>query len=305
MKNILPTFPPLYLAILIPINANAFEHPFINIKSNNIIQGFSMKSPIDFYTLEQHKIGRGFTPTIFHYVDNKPKIIYQDKDIGHQGFSLEAKRDDSVIFWTSYKDNPLSALRFELDSNNNVVHKTEVIVFPPQYNAKNETIPTISSDNKFLIVRGRTKSRVMFIRVFELDKIEKDIKNNNSETVDVSPKYKYTWLLPTSTLINDDASLRPLQAMASEGTHVSILYGNAKINSKTLFTYTMNGKLINKNTSINMGKDMAEADQGGYFYEPEGISFLPNTSKYDAIPYILFVSGKGNSHINRIFEVTP
>lgn len=304
MKIIVKRMVPLFLFILTTINAYAKEQPIINIKSENVIQGFAMNSPNDFYTLEQQKIGQVFSPVIYRYIDNKPRIIYQDKDIGHQGFSLEDNtRNGSIIFWTSEKGNPLSALRYELDKNNKLIHKTKIILFPSEYNVKNETIPTISSDNKFLVVRGRTKSRVMFIRVFELSKIKKIIISGKTSEVDVSDKYKYTWLLPTNTLINNDASLRPLQAMASEGTHVLILYGNAKINPKTLFTYTMNGKLINKNTNIDIGKSMAQTDPGGYFYEPEGISFLPSTSRTCSTPYILIVSGKGNNHVNRIFEV--
>lgn len=248
-----------------------------------------------FYTLEIKK-DDDISSVYMNSIDER-KLVFSSPSVGHQGFSIyeDGKKETHIL--TSAKNDAYRALYLYF-YNGKLESNKSIKFFESNFYYVNETMPTISSDNKHLIVRGRISSRRMIFRIYDFNIIKKEIRRS-SEQVDLSSKYKYQWEMPASNLVDADGGLRPLQAIASDGELIYLLFGNAKINDKAIFVYNFYGKLINYNTKVNIGKNSVLSDGNGHFYEPEGLAL----SSDDKCLLILIVTGNGGHHFNRIFMI--
>ena len=91
--------------------------------------------------------------------------------------------------------------------------------------------------------------------------------------------------------------LRPLQAIASNGKIVSIVLGNARVNPKAIYNFTMDGNLLGSNTNVTVGMDRVKSYGEEGFFEPEGLSIDDN-----GILSILMLIGRKNNISNYIYK---
>ncbi|WP_186379588.1 phage baseplate protein, partial [Yersinia mollaretii] len=224
-------------------------------------------------------------------------LILSSPDIGHQGFSVYEDEKRGIHVLTSAMNDAYHASYFYFH-NEKPESKKSIKFFDSSFYSVNEIMPTISSDQKYLIVRGRLSSRRMIFRIYDFNIVKEEVRHSG-EQVDLSSKYQYQWEMPASNLVDADGGLRPLQAIASDGNLIYLLLGNAKISDKAIFAYDLSGNLINYNVKVNIGKNSALSDGNGYFYEPEGLAL----SSDEKCLLILIVTGNGGSHFNRIFII--
>ncbi|MDU4995563.1 MAG: hypothetical protein E6265_03145 [Enterobacteriaceae bacterium] len=276
-------------------NLLASQKEPIIIDTRNNIQGMVINLDGGVYTLEHQS--NNPIPLVYLNQDGERNIILTDSSIGHQGIGVYEDRTRGMnLIFTSKKNSPFSGLAF-LIKNDDLVMKREIFFFDDSFFKKNEVIPTISSDGKFLIVRGRFASRNMIIRVFDLEYIVDKIINSNKDIIFVTSGYKYQWSLPDNIFTYKSGELRPLQAIASNGKIVSIVLGNARVNPKAIYNFTMDGNLLGSNTNVTVGMDRVKSYGEEGFFEPEGLSIDDN-----GILSILMLIGRKNSISNYIYK---
>lgn len=171
------------------------------------------------YFILDHEKTTGIYETDFI---NKKDILFSDKDIGHQGFSI----DPSYRYvWTSKDKSPYDGMLFYINKGD-ILRKTVVRFFNTNFFSKNEVMPILSSDGQYLIVRGRKDYREMVFRVFEIKNIKSVL--NDDGFIDISDKYLYQWNMPRKYLTDDMGRLQPLQGIALNEQFAYILLGNSK-----------------------------------------------------------------------------
>ncbi|MCB5307038.1 phage baseplate protein [Yersinia massiliensis] len=266
-----------------------------DIVTDDNIQGFVLGKKDVIYTMELN--GKLKSSSLYSYSNSGRNLFLSDPDIGHQGFSIYEKDENNIYALTSALNDAYHALIFYVQDGK-LESKRLIKFFDSDFYSVNETMPTISSDQRYLIVRGRLASRKMIFRVYDFDVVKKAV-HLNDQTVDLSSSYKYQWLMPADNLVDSDGNLRPLQSIASDGKKIYLLLGNSKINDKAIFSYSLSGNIINYATTLRIGIKRALSDGNGYFYEPEGLAVAPGGNSL----LVLIVTGNGGKHFNRIFSI--
>lgn len=260
------------------------------IYTPNNIQGLYYSSETNAYTLEHNY--KDNSSMIYLNVHNHRTLTLSDEDIGHQGFGVLQYRDNKTKYIiTGEKQSALTALLFKIDNENGHVRKNILTLFPDSFSQHNETMPTLSSDGKYLIARGRKSEREMVIRVFDFQKIK------DSANTDFSNDYMFEWPISSADASARIGSLQPLQAIASNGHEIALLFGNARLTPKVIYFYTLDGHVKNLDGHVTQGMTEAKKHMSQNFYEPEGISYKNQNDLK-----ILITSGKGRDKENVIYD---
>lgn len=261
------------------------------IKSQFNLQGIFYDKDENLFTLEQDY--KNNVSMIFYNYNGHRELLLKDADIGHQGFSVSTLQDDSATYiLTGKKHSGLHILLFELKNNVEAI-KYKIKIFPDSFTSNSETMPALSSDGRFILARGRSKNGQMFIRAFDMKNIYSSLKNNAS--IDLSDKYLHQWPISSRIPSNTIGSLQPLQAIASNGNDVALMFGNARLTPKVIYFYDMNGELKRIDNHVTPGIDDAMVFSQQNFYEPEGLSYQKNKLK------ILITYAKGINKRNVIY----
>lgn len=224
-------------------------------------------------------------------IDSAPAVPF----IGHQGLGLEYGKGNDVRLWTSVRDNPYQAARFRYDRGD-ILDVQFYTLFPDSFFDKNETLPTVCDGQRYLAVRGRRSGNHMVIRLFDLHKLAARGPG------DYSDAFAYEWEVDPSITRQIDGATQGVQSLACDEQRVYILAGSSSSKTpKRIHIYTLNGTLVRKNEDIAIGMDTAQRDPGGYFYEPEGLSFRHRGPAPEL--FMGVVSGPGRKHINRLWPV--
>lgn len=281
----------LFLFLLIFFQKLSFAIISLAINTQYNVQGiYFLQGAL--YSLEQDY--KNATGLIFVNRESVRELVLQDHEIGHQGFGLSRPNETSITYiWTGKKKSGRDILVFRLDGNN-AIRKETVTLFPADFMEKNETMPAISSDSRFLLARGRNSAHEMVIRVFDLNQIY--VQLEKSDVVDFSKNYLYQWTVSSKQASELIGYLQPLQAIASDGKEVSLLFGNARLTPKTLYFFTPEGNLLLKDSYVTTGIEDALAFPEQDFYEPEGLSYDNNQLK------ILFTYAKGINRRDVIYD---
>jgi hypothetical protein len=262
------------------------------IKSRFNLQGIFYDKDSKLFTLE-----RGYKndlSMIFLNQENKRKLLIKDIDIGHQGFGVSTVEDNSELYlWTGKKKSGLNILLYKFKNEQKKLKYT-IKLFPDDFTQNSETMPTLSSDGRYILARGRSATGQMFIRVFEVEKIYIALKNGDN--IDFSNSYIYQWMISSKMASDAIGSLQPLQAIASNGYEVALLFGNARLTPKVIYFYTLDGqfKSIDANVTTGIKDAMVFAQQN--FYEPEGLSY------HSGILRILITYAKGVNKRSVVYD---
>lgn len=219
--------------------------------------------------------------------------------IGHQGLGIEYLSNKSARFWTSVRGESNKAVRFKYE-NGNISDTQFYTFFSSEYFKQNETLPTVCYDQKHLVVRGRRSSRDMVARVFDLKMLAKNGPG------DYSDAFLSEWKIDPSIMQEIDGALQGVQGMACDDSYIYVLAGGSKTNAKKrIHVYTFDGTLVRKREDITIGLNAALSDEGGYFYEPEGLAFYKPLGSVVPKLFMGVVSGSRNKHINRLWPISP
>lgn len=279
------------IALLVFPQSLSFASSLLTLNTHHNVQGvfFSHETT---YSLEQDVINA--TGLIYANRDSIRELILEDSEIGHQGFGLSKSLTTSIMhIWTGKKKSGREILLFRIDGNK-AIKKDVITLFPNSFLKKNETMPAISSDSRFLLARGRNSAQEMVIRVFDINHIYTQLEKNNH--LDFSNDYLYQWNVSSKQASQLIGSLQPLQAIASDGNEASLLFGNARLTPKVLYFFTLEGKLLQKDSHVTTGIEDALAFPEQNFYEPEGLSYDNNQLK------ILFTYAKGINRRHVIYD---
>lgn len=216
---------------------------------------------------------------------NRKKIFLSDDDIGHQGFSIA---QDHHYVWTSKKKSPYDGMLFYV-RDGNVLNKTVVRFFDTSFFSKNEVMPILSSDGKYLIVRGRRDYRDMVFRVFDVNNIKSDLSDGSF--IDLSNKYLYQWSMSSQYLTDSVGRLQPLQGIALNEQFVYILFGDSKITYKYILKMSIRGDVLSYYKCHFSMDEIIRPDKRTERFEPEGITII------DGKVAVLIISGRAGHRI--------
>lgn len=276
-----------------PLSSNVYSASAATvIKSQFNLQGIYYDKEENLFTLEQNY--KNNLSMIFYNHDGYRELLLKDTDIGHQGFGVSTLEPNSARYiLTGMKISGLHILLYKLKHKNKPI-KYRIKLFPDSFIPGNETMPALSGDGRFIFARGRSKDGQMFIRVFDTPNIYSALKDINN--IDLSDNYIYQWPISSRIASNAIGSLQPLQAIASNGHDVALMFGNARLTPKVIYFYTVNGELKRIDTRVTSGIEDAMIFSQQNFYEPEGLSYQKNRLK------ILITYAKGINKRNVIYN---
>ncbi|NWA63059.1 hypothetical protein HX773_19320 [Pantoea sp. B9002] len=262
------------------------------IKSQFNLQGIFYDKDENLFTLEQDY--KNNLSMIFYNSNGYRELLLKDADIGHQGFGVSTLKDNSALYiLTGMKKSGLHILLYKINNKEKTI-KYRIKLFPDSFTPSSETMPALSGDGRFIFVRGRSKNGKMFIRVFDTANIYSAMKHYTN--IDLSDNYLHQWPISSRIASNAIGSLQPLQAIASNGNDVALMFGNARLTPKVIYFYTVNGKLKRIDTRVTSGIEDAMVFSQQNFYEPEGLSYQKNRLK------ILITYAKGINKRNVIYN---
>lgn len=262
------------------------------IKSQFNLQGIFYDKDENLFTLEQDY--KNNLSMVFYNHNGYRELLLKDVDIGHQGFGVSTLEDNSALYiLTGMKKSGLHILLYKINNKKETV-KYRIKLFPDSFTPSSETMPALSGDGRFIFVRGRSKNGKMFIRVFDTANIYSALKHYTN--IDLSDNYLHQWPISSRTASNAIGSLQPLQAIASNGHDVALMFGNARLTPKVIYFYTVNGELKRIDTRVTPGIEDAMMFSQQNFYEPEGLSYQKNRLK------ILITYAKGLNKRNVIYN---
>lgn len=234
-------------------------------------------------------------------LDGNPEVSAIDQTLvngtalGHQGLAVEYNGDDMRLWCTSSVGGRY-AVRFKYVKDVAVDSGEVFQLFKNGIYANNTSCtPTVSRDQRYLIAHGtKLAGTVSTIRVFDLKAL---ITGGPGDYTD---KYLYEW--ETDNII--DAS-NPMQGTASCGDYVYLIAGGTGFTTdvnKRLHVYTIEGKLVEKNDNVTVGRDDAMATPDGTRYEPEGLSMMIDPVGNLAL-YSGYLSGNPGQRRFRIYHL--
>lgn len=281
------------LLVLYPLSSSvnaANATTVINSQFN--LQGIHYDKDENLFTLEQDY--KNNLSMIFYNHNGYRELLLKDADIGHQGFGVSILGDNSALYiFTGMMKSGLHILFYNLKNKKEPI-KYRIKVFPDSFTPGSETMPALSNDGRFIFARGRSKNGQMFIRVFDTANIYSALKGNNN--IDLSDNYLYQWPISSRIASNAIGSLQPLQAIASNGHDVALMFGNARLTPKVIYFFTVSGELKYIDTCVTPGIEDAMVFSQQNFYEPEGLSYQKNRLK------ILITYAKGIDKRNVIYN---
>lgn len=221
---------------------------------------------------------------------NNHAIDFQDYSplVGHQMLSIENLADGSVKIWAAkglYASR--SIIRFDYSPNNPLKDVQEFIVFNPDDFGDFYPTGNLSYDQKWLIVRGKSKLESKYkgyncIAIFELSKLV------NSTCMEAWNLASYIWPYDFYEG-NVNTNINP-QSIVSDGNHIYLIFGPRDINkTNEIKKYNFLGKMINPSSIVNLGIMEARTQSFGKVNEIEGAQFLqikPNTPPVLTLGYV-------------------
>ena len=279
-------------------DSNSYNTKILNrigTSNGNVVQGFCIdKKNNALYTIH---VSTTFVPgeewAVINKFRNESSLISNathstapSNILGHQGISIQYFNDE-IKFWGSANhqvtNSGTKAIRFKINDiisdagNSTITDIEEFKLFP--YTGGGSTTPTVSSCGRYLVVEKNNLIRVFDINIF-------------TTAGDYSNKCIHEFRVP---------EYGALQGLACDGNFIYILQGYDNPNENVyLSTYTLDGKLISKNTNFNIGLTNSLQDGTGLLHEPEGLC-IANINSVDSLLMIV-ASGGATSRTARVYD---
>lgn len=214
----------------------------------------------------------------------KPSALF-----GHQGIAVDPLSD--CIFASAGSAIPNKGwymVKFQYMSNAGPSNTQVIQVFDKTYNQMTNTMPSITPDGKYLLMRGN-KNRINVIRIFKLDLI------TQKNLTDIRFLYEDEW--PIDSGFTHDKSA--FQGLTTDGKYVYLLSGNKNKGPKRIYVYNLTGKLIQKMDHVTLGHFDILSNPAIQYWEPEGLTV--DSQNYQL--YILYTIGNNGQFLGRIYRM--
>ena len=229
--------------------------------SNRVFQGFVYDYKNNFlYTSHKSSpsgVTEGTTLNKYEFDGSGiPNVVSTSNEIqvGHaQDLSIEYDGDDTYLWTSNTSGRGVSKINFN-GSSSSVLNNYELL--PSNYGS---STPTISTNGRYLVVRGLDKDNLITNTVF-VYKLS-DVKSGLTTPF-------FQWNVDTEQ--NNQSNVHYFQGILCDNDIVYCLSGyNQTSGYKKLFAYTIKGELIYKK-DITTGKSWAISE--GNKWEPEGMA---------------------------------
>ena len=209
--------------------------------------------------------------------------------IGHQGISVDPQSD--FIFASAGTGIPNKGwyiLKFQYMPNAAPSNTQVIQVFDKQYSKITNTMPSITPDGKYLLVRGNNH-KMNIIRIFKLDLI------TQKNLTDIRFLYEDEWSID-SDFTHDKSAF---QGLSTDGNYVYLLSGNKNKGPKRIYVYNFSGKLIQKMDHVTLGHFDSLSNHAIQYWEPEGLTVDSQNHQL----YILYTIGNSGQFLGRIYRM--
>ena len=210
--------------------------------------------------------------------------------IGHQGIVVDPQSD--FMFASAgagIANKGWYILKFQYMPNAAPSDPQLIQVFDKTYNKITNTMPSITPDGKYLLVRGNNH-KINVIRIFKLDLItEKNL-------TDIRFLYEDEW--PIDPGFTHDKSA--FQGLSTDGTYVYLLSGNKNKGPKRIYVYDLTGKLVQKMDHVTLGHFDSLSNPVIQYWEPEGLTVDSQNHQL----YVLYSIGNTGQFLGRIYRMT-
>lgn len=181
--------------------------------------------------------------------------------IGHgAGLAIERMIDGTIRLWSGNAAGN-GATRFAYTGGGNIASVENYIFFSGYSTAQ----PSVSEDGRYVIVQAGAGG-VRRMRVFDLAAMVLLGPGDRSFS------FLYDWPLSA------DQMSPPFQGLAASDGKIYTVSGTSSIaDDKLMFVYSIDGKLLDKQTIIT-GKDLAATLGPGTYWEPEGLGWVPTAT---------------------------
>lgn len=267
------------------------------VAKNTVVQGLALDTNRQqLYTI--HSFGHPQTPVInrFSYDSKSNTLKASDAQkpslyIGHQGITVDSRT--GLLLASAGENVPndgLNIIGFKYNPNSDVQNPIIIKVFNDDYNKNTYTMPSISPDHRFLVVRN-IKNGKNVVRGYDLSKISLD------HSQDISGQATFEWPIDQSLYRGKYA----LQALTTDGHYVYLMSGSTNTQNKKIQAYTLQGKLVQNLDSITLGKrESLFTDSGAEgHWEPEGLAIDSNNHQL----LVLFAVGSDKNSTGRLYRV--
>ncbi|EPV3051065.1 hypothetical protein ACV3GL_002676, partial [Escherichia coli] len=249
---------------------------------NNVVQSFVIDNKTDIlYTL--HVTGKPEKGVVNNFVLGKGSnqitaYSFQNPTefIGHQGLTFDYNSRylvSSAGDAFSYKGWFITHFKYAEQDLPYDMKFTKV--FDRPYNTRVNTMPVLTLDAKYLIVRSKLNGRNL-LRVYNSEKV--DFRNES----DISSEENSEWFIDKD-LTKDNYVL---QAITADNKYIYLLSGGTNRESKRIYIYTLKGELVRKFNNVTVGKKDSLKSGKEKHWEPEGLS-IDSKSKSLVIMYAL------------------
>ncbi|WP_240730978.1 hypothetical protein [Escherichia sp. E3659] len=249
---------------------------------NNVVQSFVIDNKTDrLYTL--HVTGKPEKGVVNNFVLGKGSnqitaYSFQNPTefIGHQGLTFDYNSGylvSSAGDAFSYKGWFITHFKYAERAFPYDVKFTKV--FDRPYNTRVNTMPVLTLDAKYLIVRSKLNGRNL-LRVYNSEKV--DFRNES----DISSEENSEWFIDKDLTKNNYV----LQAITADDKYIYLLSGGTNRESKRIYVYTLKGELVRKFNNVTVGKKDSLKSGKEKHWEPEGLA-IDSKSKSLVIMYAL------------------
>ncbi|MDN5511687.1 MAG: hypothetical protein L0G64_05090 [Acinetobacter sp.] len=209
--------------------------------------------------------------------------------VGHQGISVDPQSD---FMFASAGSGILNKgwyiLKFQYMPNAEPMNPQVIQVFDKRYNKITNTMPAITPDGKYLLVRGNNHKSNL-IRIFKLDLITK--KN----LTDLCFLYEDEW--PIDAGLTQDRCA--FQGLSTDGAYIYLLSGNKNKGPKRIYVYDFAGKLLQKMDAVTLGHFDTSLSHAIQYWEPEGLTVDSQNQQL----YVLYSIGNSGQFLGRIYRM--
>jgi DNA-binding beta-propeller fold protein YncE len=209
--------------------------------------------------------------------------------VGHQGICVDPHSD--FMFASAGSGIPNKGwyiLKFKYMPNAEPMNTQVIQVFDKRYNKITNTMPAITPDGKYLLVRGNNHKSNL-IRIFKLDLI------TQKKLTDLCFLYEDEW--PIDAGLTQDRCA--FQGLSTDGTYIYLLSGNKNKGPKRIYVYDFAGKLLQKMDSVTLGHFETSSSHAIQYWEPEGLTVDSQNQQL----YVLYSIGNSGQFLGRIYRM--
>lgn len=248
------------------------------------VQGFACRGT-SMYVLQHHQTNASGTtvqdPKILRYTfDSSGNAVFADASsvspaLGHQGVAVD-NTGKIITGWSNNNSQDIHFIGRFTYTKNTVISPTKIRLFPSSYTGSLSPTPTMSRDKRWLVAQSKNANDSRVIRIWDYQAMS---------GTDWSNLHTREFMIP------DVPSSPATQAIMMDENRIYIVCGdNSLAKNKHLYVYDTMGRLLYKNTSIQIGYSTADdyASNDGVF-EPQGLNWI-NDGEVQRIGF-MFVCG--------------